>query len=156
MVSGESHRVRAGDTPVAGAPPTSQRPYLLRAMHEWMVDNGLTPHLIVAARDGLELPAEHVKDGKIVLNVSYAATRDLALGNAMITFETRFGGVPRRLALPIDAVLGIYARENGQGMLFPDEPAPDAPPPSSDTPPPSGSAPAPSGDGGRPKLKVVK
>jgi stringent starvation protein B len=125
-------------------------------MHEWMVDNGLTPHLIVAARDGLELPAEHVKDGKIVLNVSYAATRDLTLGNTTITFETRFGGVPRRLALPIDAVLGIYARENGQGMLFPDEPSPDAPPPPSDTPPPAAPPPAPSGDGGRPKLKVVK
>ena len=124
-------------------------------MHEWMVDNGFTPHLIVAAREGLELPGEHVKDGKIVLNVSYSATRDLTIGNVTVTFETRFAGVPRRLAVPVDAVLGIYARENGQGMLFPDDTSPDAPPPS-DTPPPTATPPAPSGDGGRPKLKVVK
>jgi stringent starvation protein B len=124
-------------------------------MHEWMVDNGLTPHLIVAARDGLELPAEHVKDGKIVLNVSYAATRDLTLGNTTITFETRFGGVPRRLALPIDAVLGIYSRENGQGMLFAEEDTPGAPPPSDTPSPPTATPPSPPTDG-RPKLKVVK
>jgi stringent starvation protein B len=125
-------------------------------MHEWMVDNGLTPHLIVAARDGLELPAEHVKEGKIVLNVSYAATRDLTLGNDTVSFETRFGGVPRRLAIPVDAVLGIYSRENGQGMLFSEDDSPGAPP--SDTPPssPPASDPPASPGTGRPRLKVVK
>ena len=124
-------------------------------MHEWMVDNGLTPHLIVAARDGLELPAEHVKEGKIVLNVSYAATRDLTLGNDTVSFETRFGGVPRRLAIPVDAVLGIYSRENGQGMLFSEDDSPGAPP--SDTPPssPPASDPPASPGTGRPRLKVV-
>jgi len=124
-------------------------------MHEWMVDNGLTPHLIVAAREGLELPAEHVKDGKIVLNVSYSATRDLTLGNDRVTFETRFGGMPCRLAIPVDAVLGIYSRENGQGMLFAEDDSTSAPP--SDTPPspPAGDPPSPPGNG-RPKLKVVK
>ena len=125
-------------------------------MHEWMVDNGLTPHLIVAAREGLDLPGEHVKDGKIVLNVSYSATRDLTLGNDRITFETRFGGMPRRLAIPVDAVLGIYSRENGQGMLFSEEDSSGAPPPSDSPPsPPTGTPPSPP-DSGRPKLKVVK
>jgi len=122
-------------------------------MHEWMVDNGLTPHLIVAAREGLELPAEHVKDGKIVLNVSYAAARGLTLGNDTITFETRFAGVARRLAIPVDAVLGIYSREDGQGMLFSEDDPSGAPP--SDTPPPT-ATPPPSPTDGRPKLKVVK
>jgi stringent starvation protein B len=125
-------------------------------MHEWMVDNGLTPHLIVAARESLELPAEHVKDGKIVLNVSYNATRDLTLGNDTISFETRFSGVPRRLAIPVEAVLGIYSRENGQGMLFSDDDSPGAPTPPSDTPSPPTATPPPSPGERRPKLKVVK
>jgi len=128
-------------------------------MHEWMVDNGFTPHLIVAAKEALKLPPEHVKDGKIMLNVSYSATRSLTLGNDTISFETRFAGVPRRLAIPIDAVLGIYARENGQGLIFPEDDSPGAPsPPPSDAPPkpPSPGAPPPGDGGGRPKLKVVK
>src|SRR5262249_60909745 len=124
--------------------PTKQRPYLIRAMHEWMVDNGFTPHIVVdAGREGVQVPKEHVKDGKIVLNVSHSATRALTLGNDSVSFETRFGGVPRLLEIPIDAVLGIYARETGQGMIFGDDDSapsgPGAPPP---TPPstPAGSA----------------
>jgi len=114
-------------------------------MHEWMVDNGFTPHIVVdAAAAGGQLPPEHVKDGKIVLNVSYAATRDLKLGNDFVSFEARFGGAPLRLSIPINAVLGIYARETGEGMLFGDAaPSPQPPTPPSDEPP-------------RPKLKVVK
>lgn len=125
---------------------TKQRPYLIRAMHEWMVDNGLTPHIVADARaQGLRVPAEHVRDGKIVLNVSYAATRGLVLGNDEIAFEARFNGVPRELNVPVQAVLGIYARETGQGMVFSSEDSP---------PPPAGGDTAPAS--GRPTLKVVK
>jgi stringent starvation protein B len=125
-----------------------------------MVDNGFTPHLLVdATREDAEVPREHVKDGKIVLNVSYSATRDLKLGNDTVTFEARFGGTPRRLAIPIGAVLGIYARETGQGMLFADDGTPGTAPPSGDsgspptTPP---DRPPPTTDPPRPKLKIVK
>lgn len=127
---------------------SKQRPYLIRAMHEWMADNGLTPHIVAdAGHEGLEVPVEHVKDGKIVLNVSTAATRELVLGNEYIDFEARFGGVPRRITVPVSAVLGIYARETGQGMVFSEESPPD--PDRPDTPP----DPEPSG---KPHLKVVK
>jgi stringent starvation protein B len=146
-----------------------QRPYLLRAMHEWMIDNGLTPHIVVdATRGGIVAPSGYAKDGKLVLNVSYDATRALELGNELVRFEARFGGVPQRIEVPVDAVLGIYARESGRGMLFPAEDVPE--PPGGDSPqgtppqrgPPKGrdSGPA-SGapQGGEPKkpaLKVVK
>jgi stringent starvation protein B len=125
-------------------------------MHEWMVDNGFTPHLVVdARRDGVHVPEEHVQDGKIVLNVSHAATLGLSLGNEFVTFETRFGGMPRQLEIPVTAVLGIYARETGQGMIFGEE----DPPPGA-TSPPSPPAPVPPSGGPRkppkPKLKVVK
>ena len=125
---------------------TKQRPYLIRAMHEWMIDNGLTPHIVAdASVEGLAVPPEHVKDGKIVLNVSYAATRGLTLGNDEIVFEARFNGVALELSVPVPAVLGIYARETGQGMIFSAE---DSPPPDS-----GGGPPPPAG---RPSLKVVK
>jgi stringent starvation protein B len=130
-------------------------------MHEWMVDNGFTPHLVVDAhRDGVQVPKEHVKEGKIVLNVSHSATRALKLGNESVTFETRFGGVPRQLEIPIDAVLGIYARETGQGMIFgDDDSAPSGPGAPSPTPPsaPSGGATAtPTKARKAPKLTVIK
>lgn len=127
---------------------SKQRPYLIRAMHEWMADNGLTPHIVAdASFEGLEIPVEHVKDGKIVLNVSLAATRELVLGNEYIDFEARFNGVPRRITVPVGAVLGIYARETGQGMVFSEEspPDPDAPETPPDPEPPV-----------KPRLKVVK
>jgi stringent starvation protein B len=123
-----------------------QRPYLLRAMHEWMTDNALTPHIVVdATAEHVELPREHVRDNKIVLNVSYAATRALVIGNDAVIFEARFNGVPRALNIPIDAILGIYARENGQGMVFSEEPGSEPPP---EEPTPSG--------GDKPSLRVVK
>ena len=94
-------------------------------MHDWIVDNGFTPHLVVdARRDGVQVPEEHVQDGKIVLNVSHSATQRLSLGNEFVAFETRFGGVPRHLEIPVAAVLGIYARETGQGMIFGEEDPP--------------------------------
>jgi stringent starvation protein B len=122
-------------------------------MHEWMVDNDFTPHLVVdAKREGVHVPSAHVQDGRIILNVSPSATRGLLLGNDAVSFEARFGGVAQQLAIPVEAVLGIYARETGQGMIFSDEDAPP-PVPGGDRPtplPPSGS------DERRPKLKVVK
>ena len=102
---------------------SSTRPYLLRAMHEWMTDNSQTPLVVVdAAVDGVIVPLEHVKDGRIVLNVAWSATRDLELGNDVISFQARFGGVAHSVSMPMLAVRGIYARESGQGMVFQDEP----------------------------------
>ncbi|HEU0224672.1 MAG TPA: ClpXP protease specificity-enhancing factor [Steroidobacteraceae bacterium] len=127
------------------AQQTSRRPYLVRAMHEWMTDNRQTPHLVVDARiAGAEVPKAYVRDGRITLNVSWQATQDLKLGNDWIEFSARFGGVPQQVRLPLAAVLGIYARETGQGMLFQDDG--EAPPP----------APDPDDTGSRPKLRVVK
>jgi stringent starvation protein B len=131
---------------MAEGPLSRQRPYLLRAMHEWMTDNALTPHIVVdATAEHLRVPAEHVRDHKIVLNVSYAATRGLRIGKEAVSFEARFNGVPRSLNIPIDAVLGIYARENGQGMVFSEE--------TGSEPPPDDSGPQ---GGKKPALRVVK
>ena len=106
----------------------SRRPYLLRAMHEWISDSGHTPHLVVdAGVAGVDVPRQFVKDGKIVLNVSWSATAQLKLGNDEVTFSGRFGGASMMVFVPINAVLAIYARETGQGMIFSDdEPAPPA------------------------------
>ncbi len=128
------------------AQQTSRRPYLVRAMHEWMTDNAQTPHLVVdAGVAGTEVPKAFVRDGRITLNVSWQAAQGLKLGNEWIEFAARFGGVPQQVRVPVAAVLGIYARETGQGMLFQDEG--DAPPP---------ATPSPDDTGGRPKLRVVK
>jgi len=129
------------------SPPSSRRPYLLRAMHEWMTDNGQTPHLVVdAAADGVVVPRQYVRDGKIVLNASYTATAGLALKNDAISFSARFGGTPFEVYLPLNAVLGIYARETGQGMMFADDDGGPPPPPAR----PGGE------DKRRARLKVVK
>lgn len=104
-----------------------QRPYLYRALHEWMTDNGYTPHIVVDATDEQTyVPAEFVEDGRIVLNISYAATHGLVLGNDEIAFQARFGGKPFNLSIPAAAVLGIYARETGEGMIFADDTDSDA------------------------------
>lgn len=143
-----------------GTPPTvlpSRRPYLLRAMHEWMGEAGFTPHLVVDANQpGVEVPAAFVKDGRIVLNVSIDATHGLHLGNDAIEFNARFSGVVHHVRLPVRAVLGIYARETGEGMVF-NEHEPEAPPPpgapvaaASDKPGPA------AGKGRRARLTVVK
>ncbi len=98
---------------------TSNKPYLLRALNEWILDNGLTPHLIVDAKaEGVEVPEQAIKDGKLVLNIAAQATAKLEMGNDSISFQARFSGVPINIFLPIDAVMAIYARENGQGMMF--------------------------------------
>lgn len=129
----------------------SSRPYLLRALYEWLVDNNCTPHILVAAEyPGAKVPAGYAKDGQIVLNISPSAVRYLEMGNDVLTFEGRFGGVAQSLYIPVAAVLAIYARENGQGMSFElEEPelAQEEEPSGDDEPPrPSG----------RPSLKVVK
>jgi len=96
----------------------STKPYMVRAIHEWCVDNGLTPHLLVTVNAQTRVPLAYVKDGEIVLNLNYSATKDLQISAEAITFSARFSGVSNNLYVPISAVRGIYARENGQGMFF--------------------------------------
>lgn len=135
----------------------TQRPYLVRAMHEWMTDSGKTPHLVIDANlTGVQVPAEYVEDGRIVLNCSYSATSNLVLGNDLIEFGARFGGAPHLISVPIDAVLGIYARESGEGMLFAEEGDPTPEPPDSDPDNDSTPDPEPSGSSGRAHLRVIK
>jgi stringent starvation protein B len=98
---------------------TSNQPYLLRAFYDWIVDNDLTPHLVVDATiSGVQVPQEHIKDGQIVLNVSPTACAKLVISNIDVTFEARFGGIARSLMVPCAAVQAIYAKENGAGTLF--------------------------------------
>ncbi len=98
---------------------TSTRPYLIRALHEWCTDNGFTPYLAVHVAAGVQVPMEYVKANEIVLNVGFEATSSLSLGNEFVEFKARFGGVSREIVVPVDHVVAIYARENGQGMAFP-------------------------------------
>ena len=108
--------------PPTATPMKARRPYLLRAIHEWITDSLCTPHLVVDANaEGVEVPRQYVKDGKIVLNVSWNATANLRLGNDEVSFSGRFGGVSMSVHAPIAAVLAIYARETGQGMIFADD-----------------------------------
>lgn len=103
-----------------------QRPYLLRAMHEWMSDNALTPHIVIdVASCDAALPLEYAKDGKLIINVGYSATQNLYIDNQHASFDARFGGVSRHLDVPIPSIIGIYARETGQGMIFSSEQAPE-------------------------------
>jgi stringent starvation protein B len=98
---------------------TSTRPYLIRALYEWCTDNGLTPYVAVLVDDSVRVPREYVKDGEIVLNISFDATSSLKLGNDFIEFKARFAGTPREIMVPVARIIAIYARENGQGMAFP-------------------------------------
>jgi stringent starvation protein B len=98
---------------------TSSQPYLIRAWHEWCTDNGLTPYVTVAVDAAVQVPREYVKDGEIVLNISYDSTVGLQIGNDYLAFKARFAGVARDVMVPVDQVLAIFARENGQGMAFP-------------------------------------
>jgi len=133
----------------------SKRPYLLRAMYEWMSDCGHTPHVIVdAQRQDAEVPRAYVKDGKIVLNLSASATQRLRLGNEEIEFDARFAGVVHHVRVPIAAVLGIYARETGEGMVCSEQDL-GPQPPSRPTPAEDGSG-AREGGARRPQLKVIK
>ncbi len=97
---------------------TSTKPYMIRAIHEWCVDNQLTPHLLVEVNAQTKVPMAFVKDGEIVLNLNFSATKDLHFTNEAVTFSARFSGVSNNLYVPISAVKGIFARENGQGMFF--------------------------------------
>ena len=134
------------------APP--KRPYLLRAMHQWITDSGHTPHVIVdAGRAGQDIPHAYVQDGKLVLNLSYSATQRLKIDNDVVEFDARFAGVIHHVRIPVGAVMGVYARETGEGMMFPDQDTSPAPP----EPPAPGPAPADDGGGAkRPQLRVVK
>jgi len=160
---------------------SSTRPYLIRALHDWCTDNGFTPYIAVFVDAQVQVPQEYVKNNEIVLNVGFEATSGLKLGNEQIEFKARFGGSAREIVVPIDHVVAIYARENGQGMAFPVPSASGAPssagptvlpagdagtraaprltaveapaPPSAESKPPEPPEPGP---GGRPSLKRVK
>lgn len=136
---------------MADTPVRSRRPYLLRAMHEWISDSNQTPHIVVdASLQGVEVPRQYVQGGKIILNVSSNATSMLSLGNDLVRFRARFGAATYDVSVPIVAVLGIYARETGQGMIFSEADTPPQPPP---------TEPAPSSSEGKrtkPTLKVIK
>ena len=122
---------------------TSLKPYLIRSIYEWILDNQLTPHLLVdAGQDGTVLPQDFVEDGKMVLNVRPQAIQGLTLGNEQIEFNTRFSGKPTHIVVPVPAVMAIYAKENGKGMIFDQEDQSD------DDPPPQKPS--------KPKLRVVK
>lgn len=130
----------------------SSRPYIIRAIYEWIVDNDCTPHLLVdATGERVFVPESYVSDGQIVLNISPSAVVSLQMGNDTVAFNGRFGGQPQDVEVPIAAILGIYARENGQGMVFdgPMEPDPDPEPPY------IGDSPS-TERGHRPALKIVK
>lgn len=135
-------------------PMTSSRPYLMRAFYDWIVDNGCTPYVVVNAnRDDVQVPRTYVKDGQIVLNVSPSAVMAFRLDNAAMEFNARFGGVPMQVHVPMSAVLGIYARENGQGMIFePEENTPELPPTDGMQSDSSAKTKKP----GKPGLKIVK
>ena len=130
-------------------PALPKRPYLLRAMHQWITESGNTPHVIVdAGHEGAEVPRAYVKDGKIILNLSEGATQRLRLGNEEVEFEARFAGVKHHVRFPVSAVLGVYARETGEGMVFSEQDLGPEPP----------KHPTPAEEGGtrRPQLKIVK
>jgi stringent starvation protein B len=111
---------------ISGAPSSiSTRPYLIRALHEWCIDNGFTPLITVQVDANTQVPKEHVKDKEIVLNLSFDATSGLKLGNDYIEFKARFSGVARDILVPVNRVIAIYARENSQGMAFPNTAAVD-------------------------------
>ena len=98
---------------------TSNRPYLIRALHEWLTDNSLTPHILVdASKPAVSVPGQFIEDGKVVLNISRNAVKHLELTNEWISFDARFSGQPESISVPVAAVIAIYARENGQGMMF--------------------------------------
>lgn len=141
-------------------PMSPNRPYLMRAIYDWISDNNLTPYILVdAGCAGVQVPPQVVKNGQVVLNLAMRAVANLDLGNDWISFQARFSGVSQAIQIPVQAVLALYAQENGQGMMFPaDEEGGDTPPPSA---PPPVDAPPGSDQGGKPKraaphLRVVK
>ncbi len=142
-------------------PMNSNRPYLLRAIYDWITDNQLTPYLLVdAAHPGVKVPPQVIKNGQVVLNIAMRAVANLELGNDWINFQARFSGVSQHIQIPIKAVLALYAQENGQGMMFPAEedeaveraPADDGA--ADDQPPPTDGGDKPRR--GAPHLRVIK
>ncbi|MEO9214798.1 MAG: ClpXP protease specificity-enhancing factor [Rhodanobacter sp.] len=141
---------------------SSNRPYLLRAIYDWISDNNLTPYVLVdAGFAGVRVPPQVVKNGQVVLNLAMRAVANLDLGNEWISFQARFSGVSQTIQIPVQAVLALYAQENGQGMMFPaDEEGGDMPPPAA--PEPDDTPPTPAADEGdkpkrgAPHLRVVK
>ncbi|MHB8454340.1 MAG: ClpXP protease specificity-enhancing factor [Acidiferrobacterales bacterium] len=136
---------------------TSTRPYLIRAIYDWAIDNGFTPHVLVDAKvEGVSVPMAYVRDGKIALNIHPQAINGLDVGKDHLLFSARFSGNNFEVVVPVDAVLAIFARENGRGFFFQDEPADDTNAPGDDCDPP------PSSPGNRPSrrrtspLKLVK
>lgn len=126
---------------------TSSRPYLIRALYQWIVDNGVTPYILVDALvDGVDVPPQYIQDNKIVLNIAPMAVQGLTLGDEVISFSARFSGQSVNLIVPTEAVMAIYARENGQGMMFNEEPGSSGPPDDS----------GPDDDKPKPSLRVVK
>ena len=107
------------NTPLSSASGSSTRPYLIRALHDWCTDNGFTPYVAVFVDASVQVPSEYVKNNEIVLNIGFEATTGLKLGNEFVEFKARFGGTSRDILVPVDHVIAIYARENGQGMAFP-------------------------------------
>ena len=129
---------------------TPSRPYIMRALYEWIGDNACTPYILVdATPEDVLVPEQYVKDGQIVLNISPTAVMDLNITNEAVAFNGRFGGVATDVFVPVNAVIGIYARENGQGMVFEPEDG-------GDTTPPDDQPPEPPKPEGRPSLKIVK
>ncbi|MEI7036168.1 ClpXP protease specificity-enhancing factor [Fulvimonas yonginensis] len=133
---------------------SSNRPYLLRAIYDWITDNQLTPYLLVDATvEGVRVPPQVIKNGQVVLNIAMRAVANLELGNDFISFQARFSGVSQAIRIPVQAVLALYAQENGQGMMFPAE---DGEPP---PPAPEGPDAGPSDGGDKPRrshLRIVK
>src|ERR1700761_3315241 len=143
--------------PSRSPPPPPKRPYLLRAMHQWMSDNEHTPHVIVdVERACTEMPKAYVKEGKIVLNLSPSATQRLKLGNDEIEFDARFAGVVHHVRFPVSAVMGIYARETGEGMVFSESDLGPEPPKPPATEEGGGGGSNGAGSRPRPQLNVVK
>jgi stringent starvation protein B len=135
---------------------SSNRPYLLRAIYDWITDNELTPYVLVdASIEGVRVPPQVVKNGQVVLNLAMRAVANLELGNDYISFQARFSGVSQAIRIPVQAVLALYAQENGQGMMFPSEDGDTPPPaPGPEGPGPSGESPEKSKRS--PHLRVVK
>ncbi len=131
----------------------STRPYLIRAIHEWCSDSALTPYLSVKVDAQTRVPAEFVKNGEIVLNISQDAAHRLTIGDDTIQFAARFNGVSRECSIPVAAVIGIFARENSQGLFFPPEPAASADGAATPTAEPVAK---PTTNSGKPKLQIVK
>ncbi len=139
---------------------SSSRPHIVRALYDWIIENDCTPYILVTAyADDVEVPQEHVKDGQIILNISPSAVQNLFIRSEAVDFDGRFAGIPKRVYVPIAAVMGIYAKENGQGMIFDVDanlPKPPTATGSDDSPETQSADAKPPNPGKKPALRVVK